>query len=438
MTFEEDRPGPQPDDPAPLSAYRILDFTERMQGPLGTQILGDLGAEVIKVERPTVLTPEGRPVPRYRISRAEDGRYDLDFYGAAFLALNRNKKSIAVDLKTETGLEVARRLVKVCDVVYENFRPGVMDRLGLGYAACAALNPSIVYASASGYGPDGPYAGRPGQDVLAQAIGGMGALNALPGGRPLAVGIPIADILGGMNGAVAVLAALLHRDRTGEGQHVQVNLLDSIMAAQAEEAFLFLNAAAREPERETEMHAHPYLPPPYGLYATRDGYLALSSGQDLPALSRILGIDDLSGDPRFATAAARDRHRVEFEQLLEGALATRTTDEWLQLMTPENIYAAPVNGLGAALADPQVAHNDMVVTAESPVGPLRMVAPPFRFSRTPVGVRSAAPLHGEHSEEILRLAGFTEDEVGRIMASGAVVGAGPGTHRNGGDSQRCP
>jgi len=433
-----DRTGRRPDAPAPLSGCRVLDFTERMQGPLGTQILGDLGAEVIKVERPAVLTPDGRPVPRYAISRDRDGRYDLDFYGAAFLALNRNKKSIAVDLKTETGREVARRLVKVSDVVYENFRPGVMDRLGLGYAVCAGLSPSIIYASASGYGPAGPYAGRPGQDVLAQAIGGLAAVNALPGGRPLAVGIPIADILGGMNGALAVLAALHHRDRTGEGQHVRVNLLDSVLAAQAEEAFLFLNAAAREPERETEMHAHPYLPPPYGLYATRDGYLALSSGQDLPALSRILGIDDLSGDARFATAAARDRHRVEFEQLLEGALAARTTDEWLQLMTPENIYAAPVNGLGAALADPQVTHNDMVVTAESPVGPMRMVAPPFRFSRTPVGVRSAAPLHGEHSEEMLRLAGFSEDEVGRIMASGAVVGAGPVTRQDGGDSQRCP
>lgn len=433
-----DQTGLRPDSPAPLAGCRVLDFTERMQGPLGTQILADLGAEVIKVERPAVLAPDGKPVPRYDISRREDGRYDLDFYGAAFLALNRNKQSIAVDLKTETGLEVVRRLVKVSDVVYQNFRPGVMDRLGLGYAACAALNPSIVYASASGYGPDGPYAGRPGQDVLAQAIGGLGALNALPGGRPLAVGIPIADILGGMNGALAVLAALLHRDRTGQGQHVQVNLLDSVLAAQAEELFLFLNAPAREPARETEMHAHPYLPPPYGLYATRDGYLALPSGQDLPALSRVLGIEDLGGDPRFATAAARNRHRVEFEQLLEEALAARTTDEWLRLMVPEDIYAAPVHGLGAALADPQVVHNQMVITVDSPIGPLRMVAPPYRFSSTPARVRSAPPLHGEHSEEVLRLAGFTEEDIGRIMASGAVVGAGPATHQDGGDSRRCP
>jgi succinate--hydroxymethylglutarate CoA-transferase len=423
--------------PAPLAGCRVLDFTERMQGPLGTQILGDLGAEVIKIERPTVLTPDGRPVPRYRISRSEDGRYDLDFYGAAFLALNRNKKSIGVDLKTETGLEVARRLVRVCDVVYENFRPGVMDRLGLGYATCAELNPSIIYASASGYGPDGPYVRRPGQDVLAQAIGGMAALNALPGGRPLVVGIPIADILGGMNGALAVLAALLHRDRTGEGQHVQVNLLDSILAAQAEEAFLFLNASVSEPDRETEMHAHPYLPPPYGIYTTKDGYLAVSSGQDLPALSRVLGIDDLSRDSRFATAAARNRHRAEFEHLLEEALVRRTTDEWLQLMTPEDIYAAPANGLGAALADPQITHNGMVVTVDSPIGPLRMVAPPFRFSRTPVGIRSAAPVRGEHSWEVLRLAGFTDEEAGRIMASRAVVGVDTTSPEAGPGCQEC-
>jgi succinate--hydroxymethylglutarate CoA-transferase len=438
MSVEDNQPGRRPGAPAPLSGYRILDFTERLQGPLGTQILGDLGAEVIKVERLAVLTPDGRPVPRYRTAQRDDGRYDLDFYSAAFLALNRNKKSIAVDLKTEVGQQVARRLVTVCDVVYENFRPGVMDRLGLGYTACAELNPAIVYASASGYGPDGPYADRPGQDILAQAISGLGALNALPGGRPWAVGIPIADILGGMNGALAVLAALLHRDRTGQGQHVQVNLLSSVVAAQAEEALLFLNAPVSEPERETEMHAHAYIPPPYGFYATKDGYLALSSGQDLPGLSRALGIEDLSRDSRFATSEARDRHRAVFERLLEEVLTQRTTEEWLRRMAPEDIYAAPVHGLAAAFSDPQISHNQMVVTVDSPIGPLRMVAPPFRFSSTPARVRSAPPLHGEHSEEMLRLAGFTEDEVGRIMASGAVLGTGPVTRQDAGDSQRCP
>ena len=189
-----ERPSVRP--PAPLDGYRILDFTERLQGPLATQTLGDLGADIIKVERLEVTTPEGNVTERYR--RTEDGGgYDLDLYTAAFLSLNRNKRSIALDIKSETGLAVARRLVRVCDVVYENFRPGVMDRLGLGYDDCVAINPSVVYASASGYGPDGPYADRRGQDILAQAISGLATMNAPAGGRPLAIGFPIADVLGG-------------------------------------------------------------------------------------------------------------------------------------------------------------------------------------------------------------------------------------------------
>ena len=307
--------------PAPLDGYRILDFTERLQGPLATQTLGDLGADIVKVERLEVTTPEGNPTERYR--RVEDGSgYDLDLYTAAFLSLNRNKRSIALDIKSEVGLAVARRLVGVCDVVYENFRPGVMERLGLGYDDCAAINPSIVYASASGYGPDGPYADRRGQDILAQAIGGLAMMNAPAGGRPLAIGVPIADVLGGMNGAMAVMAALLYCNRTGEGQHIFVNLLDSVLAAQSEEALLFLNTLAEEPQRRTQAQAHPYIPPPYGLYATRDGHIALPSGQQLSELSAILGIPDLRRDPRFATSQGRNQHREEFDRVVEDALAT--------------------------------------------------------------------------------------------------------------------
>ena len=257
MSPENDRGKTAPSASGPLAGYRVLDFTDRLQGPLGTQILGDLGAEVLKVERLEVLTPDGLPVERYLANDA--GGPDLDYYRATFLAVNRNKKSIVLDLKAESGAEVARRLVARCDVVYENFRPGVMDRLGLGYADCAALNPGIVYVSASGYGPDGPYAHRRGQDILAQGIGGLAVVNAGADDRPLAVGVPIADVLGGMNGATAALAALLHRERTGEGQHVQVNLLDSVLAAQHGEAFYYLNGAAPQPRRETP-DARPPLP----------------------------------------------------------------------------------------------------------------------------------------------------------------------------------
>jgi crotonobetainyl-CoA:carnitine CoA-transferase CaiB-like acyl-CoA transferase len=405
----------------PLAGVRVLDFTERMQGPYGTQILADFGAEVIKVERRVSLTVDGRPDERY----GPNGRYgqdpaDTSFYAAGFLAANRNKKSVTIDLKNDEGKAVVARLVGICDVVYENFRPGVMARLGFGYDDCAKINPSVIYASAYGYGSDGPYERRPGQDVLAQAIGGFGAMNIAADGRPMPVGMSITDLLGGMNGAIAVLAALRHRERTGEGQRVEVNLLASAVAAQSEQAVHFLNTDVGEPDRGTVMHAHPYIPAPYGFYATKDGYLALSSGRQIPELSRILGVPDLSADPRFATPAARNEHRQDFEQLLEEALQHKTTAEWMQLMEPEGLFAAPVKSFAEAFTDEQVAQQGMIATIESPVGELKLPAPPYRLSRTPAAVRTAPPRHGEHTDEVLESVGFSRDEIDRLRQKEAI------------------
>ncbi|MGY4651297.1 CaiB/BaiF CoA transferase family protein [Mycobacterium sp. URHB0021] len=405
----------------PLAGIRVLDFTERMQGPYGTQILADFGAEVIKVERRVSLTVDGRPDERY----GPNGRYgqdpaDTSFYAAGFLAANRNKKSVTVDLKNEEGRAVVARLVEICDVVYENFRPGVMTRLGIGYDDCAKINPSVIYASAYGYGSDGPYERRPGQDVLAQAIGGFGAMNIGADGRPMPVGMSVTDLLGGMNGAIAVLAALRHRERTGEGQRVEVNLLASAIAAQSEQAVHFLNTDVGEPDRGTVMHAHPYIPAPYGFYATKDGYLALSSGRQIPELSRILGVPDLSADPRFATPPARNEHRQEFEQLLEDALQHKTTAEWMELMEPEGLFAAPVKSFAEAFTDEQVEQQGMIVTIDSPVGELKLPAPPYRLSRTPASVRNAPPRHGEHTDQVLESAGFSRDEIERLRKKEAI------------------
>jgi succinate---hydroxymethylglutarate CoA-transferase len=405
----------------PLAGVRVLDFTERMQGPYGTQILADFGAEVIKVERRVSLTVDGRPDERY----GPNGRYgqdpaDTSFYAAGFLAANRNKKSVTIDLKNDEGKAVVARLVEICDVVYENFRPGVMARLGFGYDDCAKINPSVIYASAYGYGSDGPYERRPGQDVLAQAIGGFGAMNIAADGRPMPVGMSITDLLGGMNGAIAVLAALRHRERTGEGQRVEVNLLASAVAAQSEQAVHFLNTDVGEPDRGTVMHAHPYIPAPYGFYATKDGYLALSSGRQIPELSRILGVPDLLADPRFATPAARNEHRQDFEQLLEEALQHKTTAEWMELMEPEGLFAAPVKSFAEAFTDEQVAQQGMIATIESPVGELKLPAPPYRLSRTPAAVRTAPPRHGEHTDEVLESVGFSRDEIDRLRQKEAI------------------
>jgi crotonobetainyl-CoA:carnitine CoA-transferase CaiB-like acyl-CoA transferase len=354
------------------------------------------------VERATASTPDGRPDERYGVDELYGKSPEAtSIYPAAFLASNRNKRSLALDLKSAEGADIARRLVAFSDVVYENFRPGVMDRLGLGYEDCARINPSVVYASASGYGADGPYARFPGQDVLAQAISGFGAMNASAPGRPTPVGMSITDLLGGMNGAIAVLAALVHRHATGEGQHVKVDLLSSAIAAQSEQAVHFLNGHPGEPARGTVMHANPYVPPPYGFYATKDGYIALSSGRQISQLSRIFGIPDLTQDPRFDTFAHRDRNRAEMEDIIETALSRRTTAEWMPIMRENDIYAAPVHTFEAAFNDPQVAHRNLIATIDSPIGPLKLTAPPYTFTKTPATIRTAPPRHGQHTTEIL-------------------------------------
>jgi crotonobetainyl-CoA:carnitine CoA-transferase CaiB-like acyl-CoA transferase len=407
--------------PGPLSGVRVLDFTERMQGPYATQMLGDLGAEVVKVERRSSLTPDGRPDERYGAHRAYgQSEEDSSFYTAGFLSANRNKLSVTVDLKSVEGLAVARRLVGSSDVVFENFRPGVMERLGLGYEDCARINPSVVYASAYGYGVDGPYEAHPGQDVLAQALGGFGAINVSASGRPTPVGMSITDVMGGMNGAFAVVAALYHRQVSGEGQRVSVNLLDSAVAAQSEQAVHFMNTRVGEPVRGTVMHAHPYIPPPYGFYATKDGYVALSSGRQVQVLSRVLGLPDLTADPRFDDVWKRDANRVELEELIEEALGARTTAEWLELMRAEDMYVAPVQSFAEVFADPQVLHNQMVVTVDSPVGPIKLVGPAFKLSRTPASVRTAPPLHGQHTDEVLGSVGYTPEDIAHLREQEAI------------------
>jgi crotonobetainyl-CoA:carnitine CoA-transferase CaiB-like acyl-CoA transferase len=406
--------------PGPLDGIRVLDFTERMQGPYATQMLADMGADVIKVERRQSLTPDGRPDDRY----GEHGQYGSDpddskIYSSGFLANNRNKRSITVDLKSPRGLAVVRRLLPSCDVVYENFRPGVMDRLGVGYDTCREINPGIVYASASGYGTSGPYLRKPGQDVLVEALTGWGAINCDEQGRPQPVGVAVADLLGGMNGAYAVATALLHRERTGEGQHVHVCLFDSALAGLAEWGFHAINTPAGEPSRPNG-HASPYTPPPYGFYATKDGHLALSSGRQIAQLSRIIGVDDLTADERFGDYWQRHRNRVEFAAIVEKALAQRTTAEWLELMEPEDMFAAPVKGLIEAFDDPQALHNEMVVPLETPAGPLKFLGVPWKMSATPARVRTPPPLHGQHTDEVLAESGFTADEIAQLRADDAI------------------
>ncbi|HAL46141.1 MAG TPA: formyl-CoA transferase [Dehalococcoidia bacterium] len=402
----------------PLENVKILDFTIMMQGPHATQMLADMGADVIKVERPNRVT--GRIDQRY----GETGTYgqeggDHSFFSATFLAHNRNKRSITLDLKTETGREIINRLLKEADIVYSNFRPGVMARLGLGYEDCVKVNPSIIYVLASGYGENGPYVNRPGQDMLAQGMGGFSAVNASADGRPTAIGFSISDLMGAHYGAFGVMGALYHRAETGEGQEVHISLLDGTVAAISESALHYLNTGI-DPIRSTPGHACAYIPAPYGCYKTKDGFIAIAGGGKLTGLCKVLGIDNLEEDPRFNTGPVRDENRAEFESILEKALAPKTTDEWLPLMAVEDLWVAPVNTLGQVFSDPQVLHNDMVVTIDSPIGPIKMPGIPYKLSKTPAQIRMAPPRQGEHTEEVMASIGFSPDEIEQAKQDGAV------------------
>ncbi|GHU02942.1 CoA transferase [Betaproteobacteria bacterium] len=405
----------------PLDGIRIVDFTIQMQGPQATQMLADMGAEVFKIERPERLGgPSGRVDERYGLTgnykkKPEENRW----YASAFLAHNRNKKSITVDLKHPKGIEIIKRLVAQCDVVYENFRPKVMDKLGIGYDDCAKLNPSIIFASASGYGPDGPYVNRPGQDLLAQGISGFGAMNATVDGRPTTVALSIGDLLGAMYGAYGVMGALYHRQKTGEGQRMSVCLVDSLLAALSEVAVHHLNTGA-EDNRGSMQHACAYIPSPYGIYKTGDGFLAISGYQTLPKLSEVLGLPDLTQDSRFDDFWKRVNNRKEMDQVLENELVKKTTAEWIGIMGKADLWCGQVNSLKEAFEDPQVIHNKMVTTIDSPVGPLQLVNPPYKLSKTPATVRMPAPKLGEHTDEILRFAGYGDSEIDALRKEGVI------------------
>ena len=372
--------------PLPLEGVRVLDFSQVMMGPCCTQMLGDYGADIIKIERADV-----GDLSRWSVGDDPDGGNN-----PVFSSLNRNKRSITLDLKRAEDRAVVLRLVETADVVVNNFRPGVMDRMGFGYDDLRAINPRIVYAVGTGYGLDGPNVHKGGQDVLAQAMSGAMQRRADPA-LPLSIyPTALADYAAGMHMVQGILLALLQRERTGEGQQIAVSLFNSMLAMQMQEAAAWLMRG-----EELNWAAMPLC----GVFETTDGAIVMVGAfkkNPLQDICRALGLEDLSADERYADLERQKRHRPELQRVFRDRFRTDSTEHWLDRLGAVDILCAPVKSLAEALADPQTAFNEMIVDlAPSPGGPVRLVASPIDMSDAPFRVRHAPPKLGEHTEAIL-------------------------------------
>ena len=383
-----------------LSGVRVLSFTQFLLGPSGVQFIADLGADVIKIE------PPGGTL--WERNWAGSDLY-LNGVSTFFLSTHRNQRSLTLDLKHPDGLAIARRLVEGADVLVQNFRPGVMERLGLGWETARAWNPRLVYVSASGYGESSPYRDRPGQDLLLQALSGLASISGRAGQPPTPVGTAVVDQHGATLLAMGVLAALLERARTGQGVHVEVTMLRAAFDLQLEIVTYFLNGArlAKSPTSLASM----FHPGPYGCYETRDGWLVLSMSP-LKALQDAL---DLPALGPYATVAHNFPAREEIARIVEPVMRGRTTQEWIDFLVPRGVWVAPIRTHEEAFADPAVQASDAIEEIEHPVaGRVRLLRFPVEFSSGRAGVRRPPPMPGEHADEILRELGYPAGDVQRL------------------------
>jgi crotonobetainyl-CoA:carnitine CoA-transferase CaiB-like acyl-CoA transferase len=387
-----------------LSGIRVLDLSRILAGPTCTQILGDLGADVIKVEKPDEGDDTRRWGPPYVTGK--DGQPSTE--SAYFLAANRNKRSIAVDLTTASGQRAVRMLLNSSDVLIENFKTGALARFGLDYETLSASFPRLVYCSITGFGQTGPYASRAGYDFLAQAMGGIMSITGEPKGDPMKVGVGITDITTGLYATIGILAALQERARTGRGQRIDIALLDTQVSWLANEATNYLLSGNVPARRGNE---HPNIAP-YKVYGTADGHAVLCIGNDGQFLRwcAAAGVDALALDARFATNPARLAHRADLDAAVSNAMARRTTREWLSILEPLGVPIGPVNTIDEVFEDPQVISRNMRLSMPYPhaaTGSVDLVGSPLKLSRTPVSYRRTPPRLGEHTDEIVREFGLS-------------------------------
>jgi crotonobetainyl-CoA:carnitine CoA-transferase CaiB-like acyl-CoA transferase len=386
-----------------LAGLRVLELSNQLSGPYCAMLLGDLGADVIKVEH-----PDGGDSARLMGPK-------IHGESAPFMTFNRNKRSITVDLKSPEGLAIVRRLAARADVVVENWRPGTAARLGLGYEDVRALTPRVIYCSISGFGQTGPYAARGGFDRIAQGMSGLMSINGEEDGPPLPVPIPIADIGTGMFGLIGILAALTHRDRTGEGQMIDASLLETPIAWSVYEAAHFFGTG-QAPARLGQGHR---TNAPYQAFRTADGWINLGGGsqQFWPTICKVLDVEPLIDDPRFTTPGLRVKHRRELEALLQPRFRAQPSSVWLERFEAAAVPAGPILTYDQVFADPHVKAREMAVDVEHPTaGPTRVLGIPFKMSRTPGAVRRPAPTLGQHTDEVLRELGYDAASIGDLRA----------------------
>lgn len=402
-----------------LSHIKVLDLSRVLAGPWASQLLGDLGAEVIKVEKPGCGDDTRGWGPPWLADGADRPTTDA----AYFLCTNRNKRSLTVDITQPAGQQIVRELAAQSDVLLENFKVGGLKAYGLDYASLAALNPQLVYCSITGFGQDGPYAARAGYDFLIQGMGGLmsvtGRAEGEEGAGPQKVGVALTDILTGLYAGNAILAALLHREKSGRGQHIDLALLDVQVACLANQAMNYL-VSGMAPRRMG--NSHPNIVP-YQDFPTADGDMILAIGNDgqFARFCDIAGHAEWSADPRFASNAARVRHRAELIPLLRQATVMKTTAAWIAMLENAAVPCGPINDLAGVFADPQVRHRGLQVAMAHPAGGTApQVGNPIHFSATPIDYRRAPPLLGQDTEAILRELGRSDGEIAALRAAAAV------------------
>jgi crotonobetainyl-CoA:carnitine CoA-transferase CaiB-like acyl-CoA transferase len=400
----------------PLSHIRVLDLSRVLAGPWASQNLADLGAEVVKIERPGVGDDSRAFGPPW--VKDASGRDTKD--SAYFTSANRGKKSITLNISAPEGQAIARELARKSDVLLENYKYGDLARYGLGYDDLKALNPKLVYCSVTGFGQTGPYRERPGYDFMIQGMGGMmsvtGEPDGQPGGGPQRAGVPIADIITGMYASIAICAALANRERTGRGQHLDLALLDSQIALLAYQNTNYFSTG-EAPKRIGNLHPNIV---PYQPFRTRDGDVILACGNDnlFRKFCEAAGCTELASDARFATNGKRVENRAELTRLLQEVFAKRKTSEWVELLEGAGVPNGPINNIAQVYAEPQVKARGVRVDLTNASGvKVPLVASPMRFSETPVEYRLAPPALGQHTEEVLRNLGKSDAEIAQLRAA---------------------